>query len=736
MLIAFAASFGFGIAHHTSLAFFAPILTVVILWHDAGLIKRPRSWLRGLAAFLAPFAVNLYVVVRAVTGAPFGTEELVDANRILDHLLMRGFGGDMFAHLQWNRFLWERFLMTGNIFQFQFGPVLPLIAIVGFVWLAWQRRKQAALLGGMLVTMVFVVATYRAPQSVEYLMPAYIPIALGIGCATAWLAQPASSISTLSKGRPTIQYAKRLRPAFVALILLAILALGQSNLPSYVLLHRDRTAREYAENVLRNAPPQARILTNWHWATPLWYLQLVEGQRPDVSVEYVPPQGALAMPYAWPKLIVQALTESGRPLIVTNYYPTYIDLPYRFEPLGQAFLVRDEASFDVPDTMIHVDVEFDAKIRIVGYRLDDDATQSGGRVAVDIAWQPIVPLERDYSFFVHLNGRDGVPLGQSDRRHDAAPTYMPGEVLIDRYEFPVLLHAAPGTYRLVGGVYVTFEDGTWQRLTTAGGQDAVSLGSVSIMPTSLPPVTTHALRRHFADGITLTGIDYDDSFPAQRRVYLHWQAGERDAIALLYSDGQTIARERIPGSDREGYVTTVLDVPSGTRNLELGVLAADGNRPLPYRGAWGRTRTKPLLLPAPRDRQHYLPFGGKLALTGVGVQDEWTAGEQARVALDFVGLRPIVHDYVVSVSVHGERVAIPPSDWVPALGAIPTFKWVRDSRVRDVHLIDLPADASGKVEVALGIYDAFANQRALAPLDERLMRLGRPMVPLANVEIH
>jgi hypothetical protein len=128
-------------------------------------------------------------------------------------------------------------------------------------------------------------------------------------------------------------------------------------------------------------------------------------------------------------------------------------------------------------------------------------------------------------------------------------------------------------------------------------------------------------------------------------------------------------------------------------------------------------------------------LGGKVALIGVAAKETWTAGRQMRVALDLIALRPIVRDYVVSVSVHGETAIVPPSDWVPALGAIPTFKWVRGSRIVDVHLIDLPPQASGEAEIAAGMYDAFANQRALAPLDERWMGLGRPMVPLNTIVI-
>ncbi len=726
-LFRFALGFGLGAAHHSSLLFFAPVFALTILWRDPALLKRWREWGRYILAFLAPFAFNLYVVIRAMTGAPwgdtpFGADNLVDAQRVLDHLTMRGFGGDMFAYLRFDRFLGERFLSVGNILCFQFGPLLLAAAALGFAWLVWKGRKAALLLGGVWATMAFIVATYRAPQSVEYLMPAYVPVALCIGCAAGCAA-----------GWTFTPRARWSHAAWTALLLLPVLALAQTNLPSYQLLHRDRSARQYAESVLDNAPPGARILANWHWATPLWYAQIVEGRRPDVTVEYIPPQGATSMPYAWPQIISQRLAGEERPLIVTNYYPPYIDLAYRFEPLGEAFLVRDEPNLTPPDDITRLDIDLGGKVRIVGYRLREGQVRPGEAVTVDLIWQPLVPLERDYSFFVHLLAPDGTPLGQQDRRHYAAPAYLHGEVLIDRYEFPTLLQSAPGEYALTAGAYLNFDDGTWQRLTAPNGADSVYLDRVGIAPNALPPVTLHGRQQHFVasgrTGPTLVGVDYDDSFPGQRRVYTHWRVNAEQPFAVtLFQDAQPVARARST-SGPAGYITLALDIAPDDSDLSLAV---DGYA---ARAAWGLTRSRPIALPRPAAGQHYLPFGGKLALTGVDVQAHWAAGQQARVALRFLGLQPIVHDYVVSVSVYGEPVNLPPSDWVPALGAIPTFKWVRGSLITDVHLIDLPAGASGQAEIALGIYDAFVNTRALAPLDERFTRLGRPTVPLQTITV-
>jgi hypothetical protein len=141
-----------------------------------------------------------------------------------------------------------------------------------------------------------------------------------------------------------------------------------------------------------------------------------------------------------------------------------------------------------------------------------------------------------------------------------------------------------------------------------------------------------------------------------------------------------------------------------------------------------------VVLPGPAQRPRYLPFGGKLALVGVETEEVWSAGEQQRVALRFLGLRPILRDYVVSVGVQDEGDARSNSDGVPALGAIPTLKWVRGSEVVDVHWSDVPDEATGEIELTLGLYDAFTME-GLSPLDERIAGLGRASVPLRSISI-
>ena len=104
----------------------------------------------------------------------------------------------------------------------------------------------------------------------------------------------------------------------------------------------------------------------------------------------------------------------------------------------------------------------------------------------------------------------------------------------------------------------------------------------------------------------------------------------------------------------------------------------------------------------------------------------WQGGDLGRVTLGFQALRPLTHDYAVSVSLIGpDGGVLAQHDTTPALGAIPTLKWVRGTQVRDLHLLPLPLDVPpGEAILRLTVYDAF-TLRPLAISDERLARQGQ-----------
>jgi hypothetical protein len=117
----------------------------------------------------------------------------------------------------------------------------------------------------------------------------------------------------------------------------------------------------------------------------------------------------------------------------------------------------------------------------------------------------------------------------------------------------------------------------------------------------------------------------------------------------------------------------------------------------------------------------YLVFGGVMALVGA----DWVGtGHEVVVDLEWLSLKPLVRDYTVSVQLLGQTGWRAQADGTPALGAIPTLKWIRGTRVVDRHRIELPAGATGPADIQVSVYDAF-TQAPLGVLDDRFQQAGQ-----------
>jgi hypothetical protein len=488
-------------------------------------------------------------------------------------------------------------------------------------------------------------------------------------------------------------------------------------------------------------------LANWHWATPLWYLQYSEGVRPDVEVRYVYPEGAEPISATWLRRVEENVGE--RPLIVTNYYQEFGATPYRFTPVGEAFavftskLVQSEPApltlGGKPGDVARLDATFEGKIRLLGYRLPEDRVPSGQPLYLDLYWQPMVELDavrivHAYSFFVHLVGDGGRVLGQMDIAHDMTG-FKTGGGSVDRYEIQVLPTTPSGSYQLIAGVYITLPEGGWKRLTTKEGGETVLLAEVEVVPPPLRPVTLHPLHQPFANGLTLIGADYDTSLGGSRRVYLHWhrfRVDDGDYDVLLYANDDVVARSRLPQVPLGTYLTTAHDLPLMVVPLQVELRSTD-NVVSRWLGPWHWPGGGRLTLPTPPPRSRYVDLGGEMLLAGVEYQR--LPGDTVRVELRLMAKKPLLRDYVVSVRLTDEAGRLlSQDDTVPALGAIPTLKWICGSSIADVHFVPVPTDAqAGPLRLSLIVYDAF-TMRKLGVLDDRLAKLG-PSVPLAQLEL-
>jgi hypothetical protein len=689
-LIVFAAALSLGLTHHASLIFPASIFIIYLVLVDPALLRQPRRWCKPVAVFALGLLVLIYLPLR-------GSPELATLPGFLEHVLALGFRGDMFALN-----LFDRLVLLPTLLRFQFNPMLLLAALVGVLLLLWRDRKLAFLLFGSFLVHTAVNLTYDAPQTVEYEIPAYVSLALLV-------AVPFGEISNLKS-----KISNHLPSFIVHCSLFIFLIAGVVNLiahfPSYRALSTSRDARVYAETLLCEAPADAVILLNWHWFTPMRYVQRVEGLRPDLLIKYVAPSGK-SLAQTWVSKIEEYVPQG--PVVIVNYFEQeYTGLPYRFEPLGEAFLVRTEPAVASPSGLTLLDVTMDEQIALLGYRLEADKTEPARPLVLALALSPIVTPTADVALFAHLIGPDGRLWSVTQDPRHPATRLTRGEIVTERFVIYPLLHAPPGEYTLVVGAYLP--DG--RRLTTADGADAVPLTTVHLQPSTTRPVTRHPRFARLAGGPTLIGADYDTGVPDQMRVYLHWAGpGAEATVQLLDESSAVLGQSQVPALERGQYTTIAFDLPVAPARVAL----LNGDHPRRWNVLFDGLI--PLRSPAPGER--YVPFGDALVLTSLdGPVRELEPGADVTLGLHFLGARPLERDYIVSVSLAG----LDADDKVPALGAIPTFKWIRNSAIFDPHRLTIPDDAlPGPVVGSLVVYDHF-TQAPLLALDERF----GPDVPL------
>ena len=696
-LIFFAAALSFGFTHHLSLAFMGLIFCVSLLLIDPAFLRTPARWKRPLLAVAAGLLPLLYLPLRAGANVPGASEGLNTVSGFLNHFLALGFQGDFFYFIQ-PVVLWPRLQVMGNVLTFQFSPWLLAGALLGLIWLTRRNWRLGLLLGGSFALHTFITATYRAPQTVEYMLPAYVPIAVCVGIAIGYLREfVAKQPNSWRSGLLLI----------TAVLFTAAIFQGWERWPSFRWLHGNEDSRDYAQTILDGAPPDSLILANWHWATPLWYLQTVEGQRPDVEIEYVAP-GEGTYSQTWVEQVEEGL-ENGRNVITTYIdEAAYSSLPPA-EPLGEALLFSQTPRTGLPPNFNPLLYNFANGTQILGYQLNQNEVEIGLEARLTLAWQG----GEDTPFFLHLLNETGGIVAQADLLARMQPDG------ITLTQFRLTPRNGPGVFTLRLG----------------SGTEFTEIGTLTVNYASLPPATQNRMYRPVIQGdsgLTLVGYDWDTTMPGHSRLYYHWKSSI-------------------------GYISTVDD---GLNQPAMSEIVMPWGIPQPY---W--------VVPLPELGDHYVPLGQGIVWTGNSLSDLQTAvspSNQYAIPMQFINGRPLLRDYVISTRFVGYEEDNFTWAWcdlvdgIPAMGGIPTLKWIHGSQVQSPRTIIFPSrtepatftnfcqslkpapDApilyvdnsatNGQTSgVLLVLYDAFTNH-PLPILDERITAVSS-WIPAGNLTI-
>ncbi len=489
--------YGLSLAHHRTMALFAPSLLAYVWVLERGALWRDwRRTLRLGALVLAPLLLYLYLPWGEARGLPPGTWHPGTAREWYDYLFDTGRTGLVYVD---PNDLGERLLFYLRTLARDFTWVGVALGVGGAVRMchpAMFRRRwlDAAFLLFNYVAQAFLAANHHVPRHWVYFIPSFVIFALWVGEALAALWQglerleprvghafsvTASVLLVLATlAWPLIPFPGRYRPLRDAHHGVGVLDVWRQTLKRGHM--GDRVGRAIA-----NVEPEAIVLCDWEQATPLWYYQQVEGLRPDVEIVY-------------PVERLDEAAASGRPLYVAR---AHAGLAERWHPSCSDSLIhlREVPGFELPTEGMPLGVRL-GPFELAGYTIGaaPDAERSsdawrplfypGEVVPLTLHWRAIEAPEHDYSVSVRLFDGGGGQVYQVDGQHPVLGTYptslwTAGEGVSDYYELQVPPRTTPGVYRWGVILYRALPEGGWESLKVEGtGEEMAMGGTVEVRP--------------------------------------------------------------------------------------------------------------------------------------------------------------------------------------------------------------------------------------------------------------
>ncbi len=502
LLIAAALAFGLALCNHRLIVLVAPpsMLLLALGWRD---LDR-RSLALATLAFLAGLAVYAYLPIRGEQEPALSWAR--PAN----------------WHTYWSMFLngqtpagYWRFDLRDRISVLWQYPAYDLtwagltLAGGGAIVLARRQRAVAAYLLLLVALDALVVETYSIHNIYNYLTPGYLALCVLIGVAAAWIS---GVVSRAALAHGAVRPALRLAALALVLALLPAALVARN----YTRVDRsgDYSALDLAQVAFDHLPPRAVVLTDTWTASPLWYLQLVQGQRPDIGVSPIfSVSGEDAGAFA------QRQMDAGRPVYVAEGIRTplaNLSKQYSLQPVlldgieemvvnvlprpqyrddlvatGSLYRLREKA----PDPRVAAvppaarrDALFAAGVTLAGFATDGQIVERGGVVQLTYYWRADRALAHDLSavtlFFDqdgHAQSRRGFPTWSQSRLigQGALQTsqWAVGDLVQESYFVLAPRTIAPGDYDVRVGVY---DNPALLERIGASGPDLVSVGRITV----------------------------------------------------------------------------------------------------------------------------------------------------------------------------------------------------------------------------------------------------------------
>lgn len=754
-----------GLATHPSDALMLPFWLAYLVWRLPEMRRRVRSWLILLAVGVAPLLLYLYVPWRWVAFGNWPLLPGIGRSSAIYHGMVHVWYQ---APLRWEA-LWAYIaglggyatgLLTGGWQEAvrNLGRVVwpywvhdvpwPMcgLAVLGVVFLARRDVVLMVSLGGFSALLVLMVSYITQGKNDAYLLPAFWVVFLWTALSLSLLLDALRWLRTrLVDAETRTQAPAWLTGETTLLVASGLLGLLWQRYPVADLSRATESRRSWEINLKHPLEAGAGLLGHWSDLTPLWYLQQIEGRRPDLVGLFPPDTAAVIDPWL----------QTGRPLyLVAPLQGWALDLPGRYDLMSWGRMVRISpkgATVGCPPQAHAIETPQTWPFAITSWEVEDPLRgETPGTLR--FCWQARIALPRET--FLRLRLRSPTTGDELTFNEPLIATWYPqADVAAGRPGLaivPLRLPAGtpPGRYHLD-----LFPYRLGDRAASWPDTSPLDLGEVTVSPVErfqrsllsneVAPILAPRVGPLALRAWRLSQQPVRPGDPVQ--LELLWDVRSPVVAPLTVSLG---LRDMANGRLAAPVHLSPLPVPPGTNSgflwravYHLAAPRGRGDRiyliePRVQVGetwqAWWPTGRLIIGMLRVHDRAHLdqLPptaapiqatFGQLAELAGHDpLPAELEPGRPYPVTLYWRVRGETEQSYAVFVHlINEDGQIIAQHDGSPGEGTLPTNIWVAGEIIRDPHAIMLPAELPpGRYMLRVGIYDPISGERlpAASPL--------------------
>ncbi len=708
---------GLSLTNHLTTLLLLPAVALALLWDRPWL--RPKDWLIAGGVLLLGLSVYLFIPLR---WPALNHGEWMTPRDFIAYVS----GGQFHGALRLDG--WRdpvRWSIVGRLLREPFGWVGLGLAAVGVVQLAVRQRRALALTGAIFLAFALYGLDYYVPDISVFLLPAHLILAVWIGAGISFLADLPSRLRHLPFVICHWPFVIGHWSLFIAsLFIVHCLSRIWLNLPLVDQSH-NRGGYAWGQYVLSlPLAAESAVLADVEKFAPLYYLQQIEGVRPDLDLVLLGSEELYQAELA-------ARLGMGQEVYLARYLPHLEGLHLR--SLGPLVEVGVE-SFGHPSPNFGrrdggeggdgAGVSFGEAIRLLDAKVSTDPL---GRALYHLTlyWRAEMHVDGDFVVRLRLVDAEGEVRWEGDGVRPVGGLYPTnawpvGVVVSDYHEVSPPPWLPPGEYGLEVGLFSPFDDVGLERCPEPvegvddGATAWLTLEALEVAPPSgsLPPLP-YERRYCFAGGGWLTGYNLagETTTGAPFAADLSWrgvETGEEVRLAWVDRHGREVgvalaADHLVAGVLRSHHVIAAPQNP-GSHTLRVGLVGETA------RCGWLAPPADDCPLAAVEVvpvQEGLVNFAGLVLLLNAEVgSTNARPGGPVPVALQWRALRAMEEDYTVFVHLVGPdgRLHGQVDTW-PVQGSYPTSRWTPGEKLTDLHEVRLAPDAPpGHYRVEIGWY--------------------------------